>query len=454
MSANEPPQQAGPAQVLSLGDATAIIVGLIVGAGIFGTPSIVAGAVESPALFVAAWIAGGVISLIGALCYAELATAFPSAGGEYHFIGRAYGRSLAFLYGWARMTVVVAGSIAVFAYLFGDYMSRVIPLGPQSSAIWAALIVTVLTLVNWAGIREGKLTQNFFTFLECTGLVIIVVAGFFFAPDPEPVAAAAGSGAHWYMGAGIGSAMIFVLFTYGGWNDAAYISAEVRDRKRNMARALLFSIGIVTLLYVLVNIAYMKGLGYGPMSRSDAVAADLLKRAWGPFGEKLISVMIAIAALTSVNGSMIVGARSNFALGQDWPVFGFLARWDEKSGSPRVAMLVQGAIALALVILGAFQNAGFKGLVEYSLPVFWGFFMLTGIALFVLRFKEPQATRPFAVPGYPVVPAIFVLTCAALLWSSVVYHGRHALVGLGVLAVGAVIMVVARRKRASAAGAG
>ena len=441
MPSNDPPQQSGPAQVLSLGDATAIIVGLIVGAGIFGTPSIVAGAVESPLLFVGVWVAGGVFSVIGALCYAELATAFPSAGGEYHFIGRAYGRSLAFLYGWARMTVIVAGSIAVFAFLFGDYMSRVIRLGPQSSAIWAALIVTVLTLVNYAGIREGKLTQNFFTFLECSGLVLIGVAGFVFAPDPAPPAAAAG-GSPWYMGAGIGSAMVFVLFTYGGWNDAAYISAEVRDRRRNMGRALLASIGIVTLLYVLVNLAYLKGLGYDALTRSDAVAADLLRRAWGPAGEKLISIMIAIAALTSVNGSMIVGARSNFALGQDWPLFRFLARWDAASGSPRVAMLVQGAIALALVIFGAFQNAGFKGLVEYSLPVFWGFFMLTGIALFVLRVKEPRVERPFSVPGYPLVPGIFVLCCGYLLYSSLAYHGRHALVGLGVLAAGGIVMVL------------
>ena len=446
-STDNPPQPAGtgPAQVLSLGDATAIIVGLIVGAGIFGTPSIVAGAVESPALLVAVWIAGGVFSVIGALCYAELATAFPSAGGEYHFIGRAYGRPLAFLYGWARMTVIVAGSIAVFAYLFGDYMSRVIHLGPQSSAIWAALIVAVLTGVNYAGIREGKVTQNFFTFLECGGLVLIVVAGFFFAPDPAPVAPVSG-GAPWYMGAGIGSAMVFVLFTYGGWNDAAYISAEVRDRRRNMVRALLASIGIVTALYLLVNIAYLKGLGYDAMVRSDAVAADLLKRAWGPGGEKLISVMIAIAALTSVNGSMIVGARSNYALGRDWPMFRFLARWDEASGSPRVAMLLQGVIALGLVIFGAFQNAGFKGLVEYSLPVFWSFFMLTGIALFVLRVKEPGAERPFSVPGYPIVPGIFVLTCGYLLYSSLAYHGRHALVGLAVLAAGAVVMLFGLRK--------
>src|SRR5438552_15759965 len=170
-SPENPPQHSisGPAQVLSLGDATAIIVGLIVGAGIFGTPSIVAGAVESPALLVAVWVAGGAFSVVGALCYAELATAFPSAGGEYHFIGRAYGRSLAFLYGWARMTVVVAGSIAVFAYLFGDYMSRVIDLGPQSSALRPALVVTVLTARNDAGLREAKRTQTFCRLPESGG---------------------------------------------------------------------------------------------------------------------------------------------------------------------------------------------------------------------------------------------------------------------------------------------
>jgi amino acid transporter len=185
------------------------------------------------------------------------------------------------------------------------------------------------------------------------------------------------------------------------------------------------------------------------MARSDAVAADLLKRALGTTGEKLISVMIAIAALTSVNGSMIVGARSNYALGRDWPVLGFLGRWDEKSGTPRTAMVVQGVIALGLVVFGAVQNAGFKGLVEYSLPVFWGFFLLVGVALFVLRVKEPEAPRPFRVPGYPVVPAIFVLVCAYLLYSSLKYHGAHAVVGLAVLAVGAVVMLLARRRPAA-----
>ena len=451
MNEENPPRAAGPAQVLSLGDATAIIVGLIIGAGIFGTPSIVAGAVESPGIMIAAWVGGGVFSVIGALCYAELATAYPSAGGEYHFLGRAFGPRLAFLYGWARMTVIVAGSIAVFAYLFGDYMSRVYSFGAYSSAIWAGLIVIVLTAVNTLGIKQGKLTQNLFTFLECGGLVLIVVAGLLLAPDAGPASnAAAGGGSPWYMGAGIGSAMVFVLFTYGGWNDAAYISAEVRDRERNMVLALLFSIGLVTALYVLVNLAYMKGLGYGAMARSDAVAADLLKRVWGPGGEKLISIMIAISALTSVNGSMIVGARSNYALGRDFPMFRLLARWDVASGSPRSAMLAQGAIAFALVIFGAIQNAGFKGLVEYSLPVFWGFFLLVGVALFVLRAREPQAPRPFRVPGYPVVPALFVAVCAYLLYASLAYHRTHALVGLAVLAAGAVVLFLGNRRQATA----
>ena len=447
MSAPHAGEGAAPHQTLSLFDAVTMIVGLIVGAGIFGTPAIVAGAVQSDAMLIAVWIAGGVFSVIGALCYAELATAFPSAGGEYHFIQKAFGRQLAFLYGWARMTVIVAGSIAVFAYLFGDYMSRVINLGTASSALWAGFIVVALTAVNYVGIREGKATQNLFTVLEVGGLVLIVVAGLLLSNEPvAPAAAPAAGDGPWYLGAGLGTAMLFVLFTYGGWNDAAYISAEVRNPDRNMSRALLVSIALVALLYVLVNLAYVKGLGYDAMARSNAVAADLLKHVWGSTGEKVISVMIAIAALTSVNGSIIVGARSNYALGRDWHLLRFLGRWDRASGSPRNAMVVQGLIALALVGLGSFQNAGFKGLVEYSLPVFWGFFMLVGISLFVLRHRQPEARRPFRVPGYPLVPLIFVATCGYLLYSSLIYHGKHALVGLAVLAAGGVVMLVAKKR--------
>jgi len=450
--------EGNPGQVLGLSDATAIIVGLIVGAGIFGTPAIVAGAAGSESTAILAWVVGGLISIIGAMCYAELATAYPSAGGEYHFLGRAFGRSLAFLYGWARLTVIVAGSIAIFAFLFGEYLSRVISLGEHSAAIWAGLIVIVLSAVNYIGIREGKAAQDLFTLLEVGGLVLIVVAGLFLAPAlsaVEPAAATAAvpaTSTPWYLGAGPGLAMIFVLFTYGGWNDAAYISAEVKDPRRNMSRALILSISMVTVLYVLVNLAYFRGLGFDAVVRSDAVAADLLKRVWGEFGEKLISIMIAIAALTSVNGSIIVGARSNYALGRDWPILGWLGHWDAKHGSPRNATLAQGVIALALVLLGAVQKTGFKGLVEFTAPVFWTFFLLTGISLFVLRWRDSATERPFRVPGYPLLPVVFVAACAYLLYSSVDYHGRNAVVGVAVLAVGALVLLLARWRERAAAG--
>jgi amino acid transporter len=197
-------EAASPKQVLSLADATAIIVGLIVGAGIFKTPSLVAGFSAGETMTIVWWIAGGIISIIGAMCYAELATAFPSAGSEYHFLGRAFGRQVAFLYGWARLTVIVAGSIALFAFLFGDYFSRVVNLGEHSSALWAGIAVTVLTAVNYVGIRAGKTTQDVFTVLEVAGLVLVVVAvGLLLAPEvPSLRPAAAAGDKPWHAGAG------------------------------------------------------------------------------------------------------------------------------------------------------------------------------------------------------------------------------------------------------------
>ena len=432
---------------LSLWDAVSIIIGIVIGAGIYETTPLIFQQVSGPGLALGVWALGGLLSLIGALCYAELATAYPQSGGDYVYLTRAFGPWMGFLFGWAQLVVIRTGNIGLMAYVFADYAVRLWDFGQDAALIYAVLSVSILSFLNILGIVFGKGTQNLLTLAKVLGLGGILIAGFLAPQTSGQATTAAGS-----QSGSIGLAMVFVLYTYGGWNDAAYISAEVRDRQRNMVRALLLSIGIVTLLYLLVNLAYLKGLGYEGMTRSDAVAADLMKRVWGPAGEKLISVMIAIAALTSVNGSMIVGARSNYALGRDWPLLGFLGRWDEASGSPRTAMLVQGAIALALVVFGAFQNAGFKGLVEYSLPVFWGFFMLTGIALFILRVKEREAPRPFRVPGYPLVPGIFVLTCAYLLYSSLAYHRAHALVGLGVLAVGAAVMLFGNRGQTTVSG--
>jgi len=426
-----------PQRVLSTIDAIAIIVGLVIGAGIFRLPSLVAANSSSEAAFYALWVAGGVISLIGALCYAELATAYPSAGGDYHFMQRAFGRNLSFLYAWARIAVTTTGSIAVLGYTFGDYASNLVNLGAHSSAIYAALAVIVLTAVNITGIRETKGTQNVLAVIEVAGVIAVIVTGILLlAPAPPP---AAPTEAKPFL-AGAPLAILFVLFTFGGWNEGAYISAELKER-RSMVTALAVSLVAVTALYLLINYAYVRSLGLEGVAKSQTVAADVLRLQFGETGSKIISFMIAVAALTSINATIIVGARSNYALGRDWPVFAWLGHWNARADAPRNALVVQAAVALALVVAGAFA-AKIETMVDYTMPVFWFFIMLVGIGLFVLRVRDPGTPRPFKVPLYPVTPMIFVATCAYLLYSSLAYVRTGALVGIGVLAVGAVLLAV------------
>ncbi len=437
---------AQPQPVLDLRDAIALIVGVVVGAGIFKTPSLVAANAGGEWTMLAAWLLGGIVSLIGALCYAELTTAFPHAGGDYHFLTRAYGKKLSFLFAWARLAVITTGSIALLAFVFGDYCTRLYSLGENSPALYAAAIVIALTLINVAGVRSGAAMQNWLTLLEVAGLLAVAVAGLVVAPAAAPAAAPANDVAGQ---PAFGLCMVFVLLTYGGWNEAAYISAEVKDGRRNMVRALLWSMLIVTALYLLVNLAYLRGLGLAGMARSQVVAADLLEQMWGGTGAQLISVMIAVSTLTSINATVIVGARSNFALGRDWPALGFVGRWNARSGSPTQALLLQGAVALALIAFGAVMRKGFETMVDYTAPVFWLFFLLVGVALLVLRRREPDAARPFRVPLYPLLPLAFCASSAWLLYSSLAYTRMGALVGVGVLAAGVPLLAFAARRGAA-----
>lgn len=433
--------EGAPKHVLTTRDAVAIIVGLVIGAGIFRLPQLVAMNSANEWVFYGLWIAGGVISLIGAMVYAELATAFPSAGGDYSFVQRAYGRSLSFLYAWARIAVITTGSIAVLAYTFGDYASNLLRLGPASSSIWAALAVIVLSAINIAGIRETKSTQNWLTVLEVAGVVGVIVTGILLAaPAAAPAPAASAEAKPWM--AGVPLAILFVLFTYGGWNESAYISAELK-RRRSMVVALALGLASVTVLYLAVNYAYLRTLGLEGLAKSETAAASVLAMQFGEAGAKIMSFIVAVAALTSINATIIVGARSNYALGRDWPVFGWLGHWHERTDAPRNSLLLQAAVALVLVVAGAFTDK-IETMVNYTMPVFWFFITLVGVGLFVLRAKEPDAPRPFKVPLYPLTPVIFILTCAYLFYSSVAYVKGGALVGLGVLGVGVVLLLVGR----------
>jgi amino acid transporter len=449
--------KAEPQAVLGLGEAIALIVGVVIGAGIFKAPSMVAGMTESPEWMFGAWALGGLVSLIGALCYAELTTAYSNAGGDYHFLRRAYGSSVSFLFAWARFSVITTGSIALLGFVFGDYISQILPLKAfdpaWSSALYAAAAILVLSWVNLRGIKAGASAQTWMTIIEVGGLLLIVVAALFLIGNGGATAAPAPASAESApsMPASFGLAMVFVLLTYGGWNEAAYISAELKDGRRNMVKALVLSILVISTLYLLVTWAYWKGLGMAGMAKSQAVAADLLRIAFGSAGENIISVMVAIAAVTSINATMIVGARTSYAAGRDWPVLARLGHWDQVRGTPANALRVQCIAALLLVILGAWTGGGFKAMVEFTAPVFWLFFLLSGLSLFVLRIKEPATERPFKVPLFPILPLIFSATCAYMLWASLSYVYSQSLgglnaawVGVGVLAVGLILLLLIR----------
>lgn len=423
-----------PRRTLRASDVFALTVGIVIGAGIFRTPALVAGVAGDASTMILAWIAGGLLSIIGALCYAEMAAAWPHMGGDYHYIGRAFGQRIAFLYAWARLAVIQTGSLALLSFIVGDYLQVLLPLGPAGPAIWAGIAVVAVTAINWLGVRWGTQAQRWLTLAEVIGLVAIIVAGFSLAPaDAVPAAPSGGA---------LGLVMVFVLLSYGGWSEAVYVSAEMKDPPRRIAAILCAALALVTALYVLVNLALLNGLGMAGMAGNDAVAAEVMRRAFGPAGAAAISAAVAVAALTSANATAIVGGRTACALGQRVRPLRWLGHWDHRRDTPGNGLIAQGAIALLLVALGGFARDGFRVAVEYTAPVFWLFLLLAGLSLFVLRRTEPMTPRPFRVPLYPVLPAIFCATTAYLLWSSLAYTGWGALAGVAVLAVGALLLLV------------
>ena len=439
MNQREKPRE--QATHLGVFDAGLIIIGVVVGAGIFALPSMVAANTGSAASFAWAWILGGIVSLAGALCYAELTTTYPHSGGEHHFLRRALGRGTGVLFGWSRLSVLQTGSIAIQAYIVGDYVTRLAPLGEGSSAIYAGATVAVMTGINLLGLQHGKWTQVTLGAATCLGVLLVAATGLMGTADPATLPEPAVGG-----GAGatpaFGLAMVFVLLAFGGWNEAAYVSADVS--RRNMVRALIGGIGAITVIYLLVNLAYLRGLGLAGIAGSKAVAADLVERMAGAELAAITSGIIAIAALSTMNATIITGGRSNFALGRELPIFRAIGRTDGARGAPRNALLVQGAITLLLVFLGALTRDGFVAIVEYTAPVFWFFFLLVGVSLFVLRWKDPDRPRPFRVPLYPLTPLIFCGMCLYMIRSSLAYTGVGALVGVGVLVAGLPLLWLGR----------
>lgn len=448
------PRSGRPARIIQTWEAVAIVVGIVVGAGIFKTPSLVAGFTRDSGWMVAAWIGGALISFAGALCYAELSTAHPGPGGDYLFLSRAYGRNISFLYAWAKAGVINTGSIAMLSYVFGDYMTRVLSLGAQSSALWAVIIVILLTALNLLGIHASSRLQGSLVLVALLGLSLVVLAGFtgggpqavaptVFALRPEP-----GS---------MGLAMVFVLLTFGGWSEAAFITAELKGGSRRIVAVLMISLTIITILYLLVNVSLVLALGVGGLAGSSAAAADVLGTFLGPSAERLMGLLVATTALTSINSTMVVGARTTIALGSHWPALKALSSWNSRQGAPMVSLLIQSALSLALIGFGALQASGFNAMVEFTAPLFWTFLFLVGLSLFILRSRrQPGHARAFRVPLYPITPVLFCAASLYLSYSSFAYaasrqavHISVAVMLIGLVCMATLMALEARRSQPS-----
>ncbi|MET0182820.1 MAG: APC family permease [Caulobacterales bacterium] len=453
-----PPQQNAPERHVSTAYLVMLSVGMVVGAGIFKSPAQVADAAGSVEWLYAAWIAGGLLTLAGALCYSELATAFPNAGGDYHFLRLAYGKRIAFLFAWARFAVINSGSIAFLGFVIGDYLNAVpsFHLGQDGPAIYAAISVLLLTMFNLRGTRKDAAANYAITGLEVGGLIVIAIAALWLALTNTPPLTSNARLISGPIPPGLGLAMVFVLLAFGGWSEIATLSAEVKDSKRGMARAHIYSILVITLLYILVNWAFLRGLGLSGLAQSDAPAADLMARALGDNAALLLAIAVALAAITSINATIIVGARTTYAVANEFRAFSALGKWDHARNIPAAATLAQGAIGLALVGLGAWTRDGFATLVDYTAPAFWIFMTLSGFALIVLRYKQPNAERPFKTPFYPVTPLIFCIANIFMLWSSASYvmslenPRRGMTLGFGVLVLGIAALAYAEIKASRA----
>ena len=446
---------ARPQRRLTLFDSTSLIVGIIIGVGIYETSPLIASCVPSVGWLAAVWAAGGLVSLVGALAYAELATAWPEEGGDYVYLTRAFGRRAGFLFAWAQFWVVRPGSIGAMAYVFARYANRLWPLGDGAAALmtYAAGPILVLTAINLLGVRSGKTTQNLLTVLKVLGLGAIVAVGMALGHGGGAGAGDGGGG-----GADLRLAFILILFTYGGWNEMAYVAAEVRRPRRNILRALVAGTVAVTAIYVLVNLAFVQGLGLEGVRTSKAAAADVLALGLGEGAARAMCVLVCVSALGAVNGQIFTGARIYYAMGRDHRLYAPLGRWNARLGTPAWSLAAQAAVTLALVAGFGFARSGFESLVKFTTPVFWFFFLLVGVSLFVLRRREPARPRPYRVPGYPWVPALFCASSLFMLYASLSYaienRTYEALWAVGLMAVGVALSGVGRRSVPAGEGGG
>jgi APA family basic amino acid/polyamine antiporter len=422
-----------------------MVVGGIIGSGIFLNPAIVAQRVGTVGLTLTVWVLGGIVALIGAMVYAELGARRPLAGGGYVYLREAYGRLPAFLYAWTLLLVIATGAIAAVAVTFASYTAPLLGLGPSGRVPLAIGAILLLSAINYLGVKPGALTQNVLTLLKLGALAFLIVAGLTAAPPPaalEPY----GQQTEGVVLA-VGAALVPVLFAYGGWQQTNFIAEELIEPERNLPRALLAGVTTVVLVYLLANLAYLNALGISGLARSSAPAADAMSMVLGARGSSLIAAGIAVSTFGFLNLVILVSPRVYRAMAGDGLFFPSLARLHPRYRTPTAAIVFQGAWAIILTLTGRYSD-----LLDYVVFGDWIFFGSTAATLFYFRAQERRGLERsdvrFRMPWFPMAPILFILAALYVVVGSIASNPGNAVKGSVLIALGVPVYLFWNRRRA------
>ena len=440
---NPEPAEVPLARRLGLFDATMIVMGGIIGAGIFVNPAVVARNVRTATLVLGAWLIGGLIALIGAFVYAELAALRPRVGGQYAYLRDAYHPIVAFLYGWTLLLVVQTGGMAGAAIIFGRYFCELFGLSISEQAV-ATLALAILTAVNCLGVRAGSNVQSALMLIKLVAIALLIGIGCF-GPVKTNFAGVEPSDSGGF--AGLARAMAPVLFAYGGWQTASFVSGEMRDPRRDLPRGLVIGVIGVILCYVLVSYSCVRVLGVGDLARTNVPASEVMRHAFGERGAQVIAAGIAISTLGFLSQSILTAPRVYYAMARDGVFFKAVGHLDPRTRVPTVAIVLQGVCAAVIAFTGKYDQ-----ILNYVVAIDVLFFGLTGASLLIFRArlqKETSDGERLRVPWHPVTTSVFVLACWAISISTVAQFPRNAGIGVGILAAGALIYPLWRRSPSS-----
>jgi basic amino acid/polyamine antiporter, APA family len=385
---------------LGMLDATAIIIGIVIGSGIFVLPNLIAGNLPSSTTIVMTWIGAGVLSLFGALAYAELGAMIPATGGQYIYLREAYGPLCAFVCGWTFMLAVLSGGSAWLAVTFSIYAGYFVPLTPAAGKVVSIGLIAALSAVNYLGVKEGAWVQRVFTSLKIAALLVLISAAFL-VPRPSAVAQAPH---HVPLTFGqFDVALAACLMVYNGWSYVSFVAGEVRNPQRNLLRALVIGMAAIIVLYVFANLAYLRVMSLSEIASTERVGADLATRTMGSIGGTFVSLTVLLSIIGAVNGCILTAARLPFAQARDRLFFARFAKIHPRFRTPASAIVWGGIWTAVLILTGSYET-----LYSYSIVAAWIFYTLSVAAVFVLRRKEPHRERPYRMWGYPYTMWLFV----------------------------------------------